>query len=89
MLITLITPAQIRAARALLRMEQEELARRANFVRSDFAVLHRRGQGYRPIVVHRSGVEANVERRAEHNGAIDGFGLDAVPAPGRDRPGFC
>jgi transcriptional regulator with XRE-family HTH domain len=26
----LITPAQIRAARALLRMEQEELARRAN-----------------------------------------------------------
>ena len=26
----LITPAQIRAARALLRMDQEELARRAN-----------------------------------------------------------
>ncbi len=29
-LIMLITPDQIRAARALLRMEQEELARRAN-----------------------------------------------------------
>jgi transcriptional regulator with XRE-family HTH domain len=29
-MIMLITPAQIRAARALLRMDQDELARRAN-----------------------------------------------------------